>query len=208
MVQEQIEARGIKNKRVLAAMLKIPRHLFVDKILWDQAYNDYPLPIGEGQTISQPYIVALMTASLELKGEEKVLEIGTGSGYQTAILAELASEVYTVECINVLCAKAKEILSKLGYLNVFYSVRDGTLGWPEAAPFQAILVTAAAPDIPPTYMEQLDEGGRLVIPVGSRYAQTLYQIIKQPDNTMKKIDLGGCRFVPLVGEFGWPREVE
>jgi protein-L-isoaspartate(D-aspartate) O-methyltransferase len=207
MVQEQIKARGIIDERVLDAMLKIPRHLFVDKALWDQAYYDYPLPIGEGQTISQPYIVALMTAGLELKGEEKVLEIGTGSGYQTAILAELASEVYTIERIDVLCAKAKEILSELGYSNVVYSIGDGTLGWPEVAPFQAILVSAAAPDIPSTYVEQLDKGGQLVIPVGSRYAQTLYEIIKQLDGTIKKIDLGGCRFVPLVGKFGWPREI-
>lgn len=208
MVQEQIKARGISDERVLAAMFKIPRHLFVDKALWDQAYSDYPLPIGEGQTISQPYIVALMTAGLELSGKERVLEIGTGSGYQTAILAELASEVYTIERIDVLSEKAKEILSELDYSNVFYYVGDGTLGLPEMAPFQAILVSAAAPDVPSTYIEQLDEGGRLVIPVGSRYAQTLYQIIRQPDGAIKKIDFGGCRFVPLVGEFGWPREIE
>jgi len=203
MVQEQIKARGISDERVLAAMLKIPRHLFVDKSLWDQAYNDYPLPIGEGQTISQPYIVALMTASLRLKGEEKVLEIGTGSGYQTAILAELAREVYTIERIDSLLTKAKEVLNQLGYLNVFYAIKDGTLGWPEAAPFQAILVSAAAPDIPSPYVEQLDEGGHLVIPVGSRYAQTLYQIIKQSNGSIEKVDLGGCRFVPLIGKFGW-----
>ncbi len=204
MVREQIEARGIKDPRVLAAMRKVPRHLFVDEALWPQAYNDYPLPIGEGQTISQPYIVALMTAALELKGDEKVLEIGTGSGYQTAILAELAKSVFTIERVNDLMLRAKKILDRLGYFNVAYKVGDGTLGWPEMAPFQGIIVTAAAPDIPLPYLEQLDVGGRIVIPVGDRSAQVLYKVTKLPNGELKKENLGGCRFVPLIGKYGWP----
>ncbi len=204
MVKEQIEARGIRDPRVLEAMRKIPRHLFVDEALISQAYNDYPLPIGEGQTISQPYIVALMTSALELKGDEKVLEIGTGSGYQTAILAELAKSVFTVERMEGLMLRARKILDRLGYFNVAYRVGDGTLGWPEMAPFQGIIVTAAAPQIPPPYLEQLDVGGRLIMPIGDKLAQVLYKIVKLPDGSLEKIDLGGCRFVPLVGAYGWP----
>jgi protein-L-isoaspartate(D-aspartate) O-methyltransferase len=204
MVREQIEARGIKDPRVLAAMRKVPRHLFIDEALWPQAYNDYPLPIGEGQTISQPYIVALMTSALELKGDEKVLEIGTGSGYQTAILAELAKGVFTIERVDDLMLKAKKILDRLGYFNVAYKTGDGTLGWPEMAPFQGIIVTAAAPDIPLPYLEQLDVGGRIVIPIGDRWAQMLYKVTKLPNGEFKKENLGGCRFVPLIGEYGWP----
>jgi protein-L-isoaspartate(D-aspartate) O-methyltransferase len=204
MVREQIEARGIKDPRVLAAMRKVPRHLFIDEALWPQAYNDYPLPIGEGQTISQPYIVALMTSALELKGDEKVLEIGTGSGYQTAILAELAKSVFTIERVDDLMLKAKKILDRLGYFNVAYKTGDGTLGWPEMAPFQGIIVTAAAPDIPLPYLEQLDVGGRIVIPIGDRWAQMLYKVTKLPNGEFKKENLGGCRFVPLIGEYGWP----
>ncbi|MCD6320312.1 MAG: protein-L-isoaspartate(D-aspartate) O-methyltransferase [Candidatus Desulfofervidaceae bacterium] len=204
MVREQIEARGIKNARVLAAMRKIPRHLFVDEALWPQAYNDYPLPIGEGQTISQPYIVALMTSFLELEGTEKVLEIGTGSGYQTAILAELAQRVFTIERSKTLMKRAKTTLDRLGYFNVAYKVGDGTVGWPEMAPFQAIVVTAAAPDVPFPYIEQLDKGGRLVIPVGDRLSQMLYKITKLTNGTLQKESLCGCRFVPLVGAYGWP----
>lgn len=203
MVKEQIEARGIKDGRVLAAMRKIPRHLFVDEALWSQAYNDYPLPIGEGQTISQPYIVALMTEALELKGNEKVLEIGTGSGYQTAILAELAQNVFTIERVPSLLEKAKAVLDGLGYFNIAYKTGDGTLGWPEAAPFQAIIVTAAAPDIPPPFLEQLDVFGKLVIPIGDRAAQVLYKITKLADGSIIRENLGGCRFVPLVGVHGW-----
>lgn len=204
MVREQIEARGIKAPRVLAAMQKIPRHLFVDEALWPQAYNDYPLPIGEGQTISQPFIVALMTAALELKGTEKVLEIGTGSGYQTAILAELAGRVFTIERSKTLMERAKIVLDRLGYFNVAYKSGDGTIGWPEMAPFQAIIVTAAAPDVPLPYIEQLDKGGRMVIPVGDRLGQMLYKITKLADGTLQKESLCGCRFVPLVGAYGWP----
>ena len=203
MVRDQIEARGIKDKRLLNVMRKIPRHLFVDEALRDQAYNDYPLPIGEGQTISQPYIVALMTEALELKGQEKVLEIGTGSGYQTAILAELAQSVFTIERVPTLMQRAKAILDSLGYLNVAYKTGNGTLGWPEVAPFQGIIVTAAAPEIPQPYVEQLNIGGKLVIPLGDKFSQVLYKIIKLADGRIKKQYLCGCRFVPLVGIYGW-----
>ena len=203
MVRDQIEARGIKDKRLLNVMRKIPRHLFVEEALRDQAYNDYPLPIGEGQTISQPYIVALMTEALELKGQEKVLEIGTGCGYQTAILAELAQSVFTIERIPTLMQRAKAILDSLGYFNVAYKTGNGTLGWPEVAPFQGIIVTAAAPEIPQPYVEQLEPGGKMVIPLGDKFSQVLYKIIKLPDGRIKKEYLCGCRFVPLVGIYGW-----
>ena len=203
MVRDQIEARGIKDKRLLNVMRKIPRHLFVEEALRNQAYNDYPLPIGEGQTISQPYIVALMTEALELKGQEKVLEIGTGCGYQTAILAELAQSVFTIERIPTLMQRAKAILDSLGYFNVAYKTGNGTLGWPEVAPFQGIIVTAAAPEIPQPYVEQLEPGGKMVIPLGDKFSQVLYKIIKLPDGRIKKQYLCGCRFVPLVGIYGW-----
>ncbi len=203
MVRDQIEARGIKDKRLLNVMRKIPRHLFVEEALRDQAYNDYPLPIGEGQTISQPYIVALMTEALELKGQEKVLEIGTGCGYQTAILAELAQSVFTIERLPTLMQRAKAILDSLGYFNVAYKTGNGTLGWPEVAPFQGIIVTAAAPEIPQPYVEQLEPGGKMVIPLGDKFSQVLYKIIKLPDGRIKKQYLCGCRFVPLVGIYGW-----
>jgi len=203
MVRDQIEARGIKDKRLLNVMRKIPRHLFVDEALREQAYNDYPLPIGEGQTISQPYIVALMTEALELKGQEKVLEIGTGCGYQTAILAELAQSVFTIERVPTLMQRAKAILDSLGYFNVAYKTGNGTLGWPEVAPFQGIIVTAAAPEIPQPYVEQLEPGGKMVIPLGDKFSQVLYKIIKLPDGRIKKQYLCGCRFVPLVGIYGW-----
>ena len=203
MVRDQIEARGIKDKRLLNVMRKIPRHLFVDEALRNQAYNDYPLPIGEGQTISQPYIVALMTEALELKGQEKVLEIGTGCGYQTAILAELAQSVFTIERLPTLMQRAKAILDSLGYFNVAYKTGNGTLGWPEVAPFQGIIVTAAAPEIPQPYVEQLEPGGKMVIPLGDKFSQVLYKIIKLPDGRIKKQYLCGCRFVPLVGIYGW-----
>ena len=203
MVRDQIEARGIKDKRLLNVMRKIPRHLFVEEALRNQAYNDYPLPIGEGQTISQPYIVALMTEALELKGQEKVLEIGTGCGYQTAILAELAQSVFTIERLPTLMQRAKAILDSLGYFNVAYKTGNGTLGWPEVAPFQGIIVTAAAPEIPQPYVEQLEPGGKMVIPLGDKFSQVLYKIIKLPDGRIKKQYLCGCRFVPLVGIYGW-----
>jgi protein-L-isoaspartate(D-aspartate) O-methyltransferase len=202
MVETQIKARGIKDERVLKAMLKVPRHLFVDEALRDQAYGDFPLPIGEGQTISQPYIVALMTEALELKGIERVLEIGTGSGYQTAILAELALWVYTIERFSTLLERAKKVLKELGYKNISFKLDDGTLGWKEAAPFDAIIVTAASPDIPPPLVEQLAEGGRMVIPIGDEFSQTLIKGVKKGGKLHTKA-LEPVRFVKLVGAYGF-----
>ncbi len=202
MVKEQIYARGIRDKRVLNAMLKVPRHLFVDKGLRDSAYSDHPLPIGEGQTISQPYIVALMTEALSLKGDEKVLEIGTGSGYQTAILAELCKEVYTIERIPILSIRAQKLLRGLGYKNIFFKIGDGTKGWEEYAPYDGIIVTAAAKTIPKPYLDQLADGGRLVIPVGDAFSQDLI-VVTREGNKFKEKSLGGCRFVKLIGEHGW-----
>ncbi len=202
MVETQIKSRGIRDKRVIEAFLKVPRHLFLPSELWEEAYNDYPLPIGEGQTISQPYMVALMTELLMLEGEERVLEIGTGSGYQTAILAELAQEVYTVERIPSLLKRAEETLKGMGYSNIKFKVGDGTRGWEEFAPYDAIVVTAASPDIPSPFLEQLNLGGRLVLPVGSRYSQDLIRVIKTKRG-LRKENMGGCVFVPLIGEYGW-----
>ncbi len=206
MVESQIRRRGITDPRVLRAMRTVPRHLFVPRDLWDQAYNDYPLPIGEGQTISQPYIVALMTEALELAGSEKVLEVGAGSGYQAAILAELAKEVYTIERLPSLAHHAEKILKKLGYKNVQVIVGDGTKGWKPQAPYEAIIVTAGAPQVPGPLVEQLALGGRLVIPVGDYYSQNLTRIRRTPQGDLKTEYLGGCRFVKLVGEYGWKAE--
>jgi len=208
MVDAQIRSRGIRDERVLRAMEKIPRHLFVDEGLIDQAYNDSPLPIGEKQTISQPYIVALMTEALELAGREKVLELGTGSGYQAAILAELADRVFTIERIASLAQKARRLLEALNYYNVVIRVGDGTYGWREESPFDAILVAAGSPSIPRTLVEQLAVGGRLVIPVGGRYTQNLIKLTRLSENPddVKREDLGGCRFVSLIGEHGWKME--
>ncbi len=202
MVNEQLVARGIKDKRVLAAMMKVPRHLFVEEGLWHQAYGDFPLPIGEGQTISQPYIVALMTEALRLTGDEKILEIGTGSGYQGTILAELTNNVFSIERIGSVAARARKILDQLGYANVIIRVSDGTRGWSEQAPFDGIIVTAGAPSIPPTLVQQLRVGGRLVIPVGDEYSQILLKVVKQ-EKGYKQADLGGVRFVKLIGDHGW-----
>jgi len=205
MVETQIQARGIVDSRVLQAMKTIPRHLFVDEALMDQAYQDSPLPIGQNQTISQPYIVALMTAAMQLKGKEKVLEIGTGSGYQTAILASLADQVFSIERLAVLANTARRRLDQLNIYNVAIRVGDGTYGWKEEAPFDAIIVTAGAPDIPKTYISQLSVGGRLVIPIGDRYYQTLFRLKRLSDDLedLERDDLGGCRFVDLIGEYGW-----
>ena len=205
MVETQIRARGIRDPHVLAAMEKVPRHLFVNEALRDQAYNDSPLPIDGGQTISQPYIVALMTEAMELTGKDKVLEIGTGSGYQTAILAELAEHVFSIDRVALLASAARKLLESLNYYNVAIRVGDGTYGWREEAPFDAIIVTAGAPNIPKTFVEQLSIGGRLVIPVGSRHSQALTKItrLSEDANDIKKEDLGGCRFVDLIGEYGW-----
>jgi protein-L-isoaspartate(D-aspartate) O-methyltransferase len=202
MVDSQLVSRGIKDPTVLAVMRKIPRHRFVEEALISQAYGDHPLPIGEKQTISQPYIVALMTEALELRGTEHVLELGTGSAYQTAILAELAKKVYSIERMYSLSVKARRLLDELGYLNVVLKVGDGTLGWKEHAPFDAVMVTAGSPDVPQPLVDQLAVGGRLVIPVGDRYSQTLLKVVRAKEG-IKKIDLGGCRFVNLVGQHGW-----
>jgi protein-L-isoaspartate(D-aspartate) O-methyltransferase len=205
MVDGQIRARGIKDQRVLAAMEKIPRHLFVADVLAERAYNDTPLPIDREQTISQPYIVALMSEAMELTGREKVLEIGSGSGYQTAILAELADRVFSIERIASLATRARRILDSLNYYNVAIRVGDGTYGWREESPFAAIMVTAGAPRIPRILIEQLEIGGRLVIPVGDRSSQVLLKLTRlseDPDD-LKQEDLGGCRFVDLIGEHAW-----
>jgi len=198
MVETQIKARGVKDARVLSAMFKVERHLFVPKELQSSAYTDQPLPIGEGQTISQPYIVALMTELLELKGGEKVLEIGTGSGYQAAILAELVKEVYTIEIIESLAASAKKLLLQLGYPNIMVKAGDGYLGWPEVAPFDAIIVTAAPDHIPKPLLEQLKEGGRMVVPVGV-YSQVLKKIVKR-SGRIETTDIIPVAFVPMTGE--------
>ena len=203
MVETQLMARGIKDQRVLKAMLKVPRHLFVDEALWDRAYGDHALPIGEGQTISQPFMVAIMTELLELKGEEKVLEIGTGPGYQAAILAELCAKVCTVERIGALGMRARRILDFLGYSNVAVRTFDGTYGWRDEAPFDAIIVTAASPDIPQPLFEQLKEGGKMVIPVGDRSLQTLTVATKMPGGKMEVGRSIGCVFVPLLGAYGF-----
>lgn len=206
MVETQIVARGIRDRRVIEAMLKIPRHLFVEEAMAAQAYNDNPLPIGEKQTISQPYMVALMTELLELKGKEKVLEIGTGSGYQAAVLAVLAERVCTMERIRPLAMRARKVLDSLGLLNVNIRVADGTCGWEEEAPFDAILVTAGAPAVPNTLVSQLAVGGRLVLPVGDQFSQTLVRIVRQQDGSCTIEDSIGCRFVKLVGKHGWESE--
>ncbi|MGQ9800944.1 MAG: protein-L-isoaspartate(D-aspartate) O-methyltransferase [Candidatus Saccharicenans sp.] len=196
MVEYQIRRRGVRDKKVLRAMLKVPRHLFVPEQMKELAYGDEPLPIGEGQTISQPYIVAYMTEVLKLRGREKVLEIGTGSGYQTAILAEIAREVYTVELIPELSRRAQEVLQKLGYHNIQFRVGDGTRGWPEQAPFEAILVTAAPPAVPPALLEQLKTGGRMVIPVGTDFQELV--LITRTEQGWEEQRLIGVRFVPLI----------
>jgi protein-L-isoaspartate(D-aspartate) O-methyltransferase len=202
MVEEQLIARGIKDPRVIAAMKKVPRHLFVEEALHGQAYSDHPLPIGEKQTISQPYMVALMTEALQLTERDKVLEIGSGSGYQTAVLAEMAEKVYSVERIRSLAIKARNLLFSLGYFNFELKIFDGTFGWEEHSPFDAIIVTAGAPDIPQPLIDQLSVGGRLVIPVGDVSAQDLIRITQTAEGTRRE-DLGGCRFVKLVGKYGW-----
>jgi len=205
MVDDQVVARGIKDQRVIAAMRKVPRHLFVEEALQGQAYSDHPLPIGDKQTISQPYMVALMTEALALTGKEKVLEIGTGSGYQAAILAECAAKVFSIERIRSLAIRARKLLLDLGYFNVEIKFTDGTVGWNDESPFDAIMVTAGAPDIPQPLIDQLKVGGRMAIPVGDVNIQDLIRITKTEDG-IKKEDFGGCRFVKLIGKHGW--EVE
>ncbi len=203
MVDEQLVRRGITDKSVLRAFRVVPRHKFVSSDYADSAYGDYPLPIGEGQTISQPYMAALMTECLKLSGKEKVLEIGTGSGYQAAILCEVAGQVFSVERMRPLAEKAEGLLASLGYRNFNINAGDGTLGWPEHSPYDAIIVTAGAPAIPGSIVNQLGENGRLVIPVGEGFSQTLTVIYKTGDG-IRKNDVCGCTFVPLIGKEGWP----
>ncbi len=195
-------ARGIKDPRVLQAMRKVPRHLFVETALADRAYDDGPLPIGERQTISQPYMVGLMTEALELKGNEKVLEVGTGSGYQTAILAELCLNVFSIEKIRSFAVRARAILDGLGYYNIAIHVGDGTLGWSEHAPFDAVIVTAGSPGVPQPLVEQLAVGGRLVIPLGAQQSQVLKRI-RRTASGLEEEPLEECRFVKLWGKYGW-----
>ena len=196
MVQSQIRARGIKDERVLEAMRKIPRHKFVSKSMRSYAYNDEPLPIGEGQTISQPYIVAYMTEVLQLKEDERVLEVGTGSGYQAAVLAEIVKEVYTVEIMESLSLKAQKVLKELGYKNIYFKVGDGSLGWKEYAPFDAIMVTAAPDRVPEALQEQLKPSGRMIIPVGVTFQELI--LITREKKKYRKKKLLPVRFVPLV----------
>jgi len=202
MVEEQLRARGIHDRHVLRIMEAMPRHLFVDDTLAARAYSDHALPIGEEQTISQPYMVALMTQALDLTGNEKVLEIGTGSGYQTAILAELAERVFTIERIPAIATAARERLTALGYTNVVFRCADGTLGWREMAPFDRILITAGAPHMPAFLEEQLRPGGIAVVPVGESENQSLVKATRTEHGLAQRV-LCGCTFVPLIGREGW-----
>jgi protein-L-isoaspartate(D-aspartate) O-methyltransferase len=200
MVDNQIIARGVQDERVLSAMSKVPRHLFVGEDQQHEAYNDHPLPIGEDQTISQPYMVALMTELMRLDGSEKVLEIGTGSGYQTAILAELVKEVYTVEIVERLAITARRILDELGYKNIKFKIGDGYDGWEKYAPYNAIIVTCGPSDVPQPLMDQLAEGGKLVIPIGYGF-QTL-AILENINGELQKTESIECRFVPMTRKYG------
>jgi protein-L-isoaspartate(D-aspartate) O-methyltransferase len=202
MVQEQLVPRGIKDQRVLDAFYKVERHKFIPGELKTSAYGDFPIPIGEGQTISQPYIVALMTECLGLTGQEKVLEIGTGSGYQAAILAQLAKEVCSIERFENLGKSAETLFKELGYANVKIKVSDGTLGWEEEAPFDRIIITAASPRIPLPLTEQLKEGGKLVLPLGESFSQIL-TLVEKKQGKIASQQICGCVFVPLVGKYGY-----
>lgn len=202
MVQEQIVGRNISDARTVAAMLEVPRHLFVDGAMQAQAYGDYPLPIAGGQTISQPFIVAYMTQMLQLKGDESVLEIGTGSGYQAAILSRLCQRVYTVERLNSLLVSARKVFGSLRYFNILAKLSDGTLGWPEHGPYDAIIVTAGGPEIPQPLIDQLADPGRLVMPVGDQHIQNL-QLLTKSAGQITVETLSSVRFVDLIGEHGW-----
>src|SRR5919109_2032771 len=202
MVEDQLARRGITDARVLEAMRRVPRHLFVDEALRDRAYGDHALPIGEEQTISQPFIVALMTSLLELSGREKVLEVGTGSGYQTAVLAELARRVCSIERLPRLAERARATLQALGVDNVWVRVGNGALGWPDEAPFDRILVAAGGPSIPPPLIAQLADGGRMVLPVGSPEDQVL-TVVERVGGEIRKEAAGECKFVKLVGKYAW-----
>ncbi len=202
MVEKQLISRGITDTKVLAAMGRIPRHLFVSEALTDSAYGDFPLPIGEAQTISQPYIIAEMTQALELTGEERVLEIGTGSGYQAAVLAEIVFRVYTIERNNTLFMRTRKLFDQLKYHNIVARYSDGTQGWNAESPFDAIIVTAGGQKIPQPLIDQLAVGGRLVMPVGGLFSQELIRVEKTADGIVTQ-SLGGCRFVKLIGQHGW-----
>lgn len=202
MVEDQLLARGIKDKRVLHAMRTVPRHIFVDDALTSQAYTDFPLPIGEKQTISQPFMVAFMSESLGLTGSERVLEIGSGSGYQSAVLSMLSSRVYSVERLTTLTARSRRTLDSLHCSNVVIKLGDGTTGWAEEAPFDAIIAAASSPRVPAALVDQLAPGGRLVIPVGSEETQKLLRITRRANGVSTEV-LGGCRFVKLIGKDGW-----
>jgi len=204
MVDCQIKARGTNDEKILKSMREIPRHLFVPEKQRSYAYEDFPIPIGEGQTISQPHIIALMTEMLQLKGNEKVLEIGTGSGYQAAILSQIAKEVYTVEKIEPLGLKAERLFKELGYENIKVKIGDGTEGWSEYAPYDGIIVTAGSPQIPKPLIEQLSENGRIVIPTGDSFSQDLIAGEKIKGELIKRT-ICGCVFVPLIGKYGWEK---
>ena len=204
MVEEQLRSRDITDERVLAVMAEVPRHNFVDDAMQGRAYGDHPLPIGAGQTISQPYIVAYMTQALQLTGVEKVLEIGTGSGYQAAVLSRLCSQVYTIERINSLLAGARKVFDKLHYYNIRAKLDDGTIGWPENGPYDAIIVTAGGPGVPEPLIEQLADPGRLIIPVGNQHVQEL-QLLEKKEGQIEVMSLVSVRFVDLVGEHGWSK---
>ena len=199
MVTNQIEARGIKDQRVLSVMRKVPRHLFVPIVLRRAAYNDHPLPIGYNQTISQPYIVALMTEAVKPEQTDKVLEIGTGSGYQAAVLSELCSKVYSVEIVSPLAAESKRRLQELGYINVHVKDGDGFFGWPEKAPFNIIIITASPPKVPEPLIKQLAEGGRLIVPLEEGFWQEL-AVFRKQDGKLMRQDIIPVRFVPMTGE--------
>lgn len=200
MVLNQLQSKDIADPEVLQAMLTVPRHQFVDIRIRESAYNDYPLSIGEGQTISQPYIVALMTQLLELKGDEKVLEIGTGSGYQAAVLAEIVEEVYTIEIYESLSKKSEKLLNELGYQNIKFKVGDGYRGWEEHAPYDAIIVTCAPDHVPPSLLQQIkDDGGRIVIPVGGIWMVQTLMKIEKTEGKIKSKGIIGVRFVPMIG---------
>ena len=202
MVRQQIEARGVSDAAVLTAMRRVPRHMFVSEALRDQAYGDFPLPIGEQQTISQPYIVAEMTQALALNPDDRVLEIGTGSGYQAAVLAQLAYRVFTTERIRPLYLQARRLFDELRLFNIVTRYGDGSKGWEEESPFDAIILTAGAPMVPAVLMNQLAVGGRLVAPIGNPHAQELLKFVKEKSG-VREVNLGGCRFVKLIGEHGW-----
>lgn len=202
MVMEQLEARGVKDKRVLAAFRKVRRDKFIPSAHKAESYQDHPVPIGSGQTISQPYIVALMTECLRVKETDRILEVGTGSGYQTAILAELCWQVYSIERFSSLTEKAKEVLAGLGYGNISLKVGDGSCGWEEYAPYNGIIVTAGAPSVPDPLKDQLGVGGRLVVPTGGSFSQVLV-VIEKEEQGLKQREICGCVFVPLVGKYGW-----